>query len=127
MKMDIWGSRCISGDGGIYEELSHYDDWEGLVSCSECGQRRPRYEEIAPQNDVITLVTWDLGDWQALFLGQQKVDEDHRIFMNERLLNRLGYEIQKYEVRDEDGVLCQKYETLDGLIAAARARNFLVS
>jgi hypothetical protein len=44
---DLLGGECgATGCLGHYQETSIYDDMDGILHCSECGQPTKRYQQL---------------------------------------------------------------------------------
>lgn len=43
--IDMLGKKCGCCGNGTYRETSLYDDWEGMVTCTKCGDRVKRHRE----------------------------------------------------------------------------------
>lgn len=44
--VDMLGKRCQECEIGTYQETSIYDDWEGVLHCTKCGNEEIRYKEV---------------------------------------------------------------------------------
>lgn len=69
----------------------------------------------------ITLVSWENGDWEALFVDGENVAEGHSIRVEDffAVMHTLGAETEQIWFDDEDGELCHS-DSLDPILAVMR-------
>lgn len=44
-QIDMTGKKCNKCFKGVYKEMSIYDDWDGLLTCNNCGKKIGRWQD----------------------------------------------------------------------------------
>lgn len=75
MNWDMKGEKCKECRKGVYKETSIYDDWDGVLHCSNCGGMTVRHHEDKKKAKKAVKEYLTFNDFLRI-LDEDRIDEE---------------------------------------------------